>query len=146
MYLLRILVTSGLKYFQIVLLALSMMVLHHSSAMLQRFAAVAARSNQKTTFVFANSINNSQAPSGACLKTLYGMKTIRIYANVNPLTPNSLEVVDVSTGHCCSEDSYLSDVMPKQVRLLKSKGYRVRVQISEISFVNVDDIVPYDDK
>ena len=50
-------------------MVLSTMVMHHSSAMLQRFAAAAARSNQKTTFVFANSINNSQAPFGACLKT-----------------------------------------------------------------------------
>ena len=74
------------------------------------------------------------------------MKTVRIFANVNPLEPNTLEVVDTSTGHCCSVDSYLSDVMPKQVRLLKSKGFRVRVQISEISFVNIDDIVPYVDK
>lgn len=74
------------------------------------------------------------------------MKTIRIFANINPLAPNTLEVVDVSTGHCCSEDSYLSDIMPKQVRLLKSKGYKVRVQISEISYVNIDDIVPYVDE
>ena len=46
-----------------------MMVMHHSSAMLQRFAVALAPSVLKTTFVFANSINNSQAPFGACLKT-----------------------------------------------------------------------------
>ena len=61
---------------------------------------------------------------------------VRIYANVNPLEPNCLQVVDVSTKHCCSTQQYLDEVVPKQVAVLRSKGFRVRVQKSTLVYLD----------
>ena len=61
---------------------------------------------------------------------------VRIYANVNPLEPNCLEIVDVSTKHCCSLQQYLDEVVPKQVNTLRSKGFRVKVQKSTLVFLD----------
>lgn len=69
-----------------------------------------------------------------------GVKTIRIYANVNPLEPNTFQVVDCSTNYCCAVSRYQSEIMPKQVRILKDKGFEVRVVVYEYNYLDVDNI------
>ena len=64
-------------------------------------------------------------------------EVIRIFANVNPLEPNCLQLVDVSTKHCCSAGYFLDVVAPKEVALLKSKGYKVRVQKSSLVYLKL---------
>lgn len=61
----------------------------------------------------------------------------KILANVNPLEPNCMEVVDSSSGNCCSDDYYLNTLVPKRVAELREKGFRVRVLKSVLSYLDI---------
>lgn len=61
----------------------------------------------------------------------------KILANVNPLDPNCLEVVDTSTRNCCSDEHYINVLVPKRVATLREKECRVRVQKVELSYLDV---------
>ena len=51
------------------------------------------------------------------------MKTIKIFANCNPLKPHCFICVDDSGTHTCSVDSYEKEVLPDYIKKLKSLGY-----------------------
>lgn len=61
----------------------------------------------------------------------------KIWANVNPFDPNCLEVVDSSTRNCCSDEHYINVVVPARVATLREKGYIVRVQKVELSYIDI---------
>lgn len=53
------------------------------------------------------------------------MKEYKVYANINPLEPNTLVCVWSSTKYMSSNDSECWNAAKQKAKVLKDKGYRV---------------------
>lgn len=58
-----------------------------------------------------------------------------ILANVNPLRPNDFIIVDNTSRYSCPVQDYLS-IVTKLAKELRSKGFRVLVKKSVVTYID----------